>query len=216
MLRGIMITLFDFKIGPIPKVVYPNNFLGSPSIVYDTCVRIWTTLGIINLEEAIGVKYTYLSNVDMFVCVYFNKSDGKTYGIAAFFSKEDANVIVANVSKFEVLIKAHKIDINKGEDELINDAQNIFVDLDSLCRNIYGEILPTEKTKDEVYKKIRDFLSYYYITTRNIENTDPETYRKLKPYLDTLFESFSEIAEMIIGKENFRNLNKLFLLRHSS
>ncbi|MHA1506984.1 MAG: hypothetical protein ACTSR0_07420 [Candidatus Asgardarchaeia archaeon] len=210
MLRGIMITLFDFKIGPIPKVVYPNNFLGSSSIVYDTCIRIWTTLGIINLDEAVGVKYTYLSNVEMFVCVYFDKSNGKTYGIAAFFSKEDANVIVANISRFEALIKRHKIDLNKGDDELVNDARNIFVKLDAFYRNISGEILPVEKFKDEVYKKIRDFISYYHLTTRSIREADPETYIKLKPYLELLFESFSEIAEMVIGKENFRNLNKLF------
>jgi len=209
MLQGILFTRFDIKLGPIAEAMFPENFINQ-ALVFELSFRIWTGSGMLNLSEAKGFTYTFYDTVNFFGCTWFDEDKGLgNFGITAFFSKEDSEIIAPNSDIFKEELQKCAQQIISGQ-TIQSALENLFKKLNIVINKLSQEGKAEEKIDINEIKELLDILKSLSDAIDNINNFNLRLL--LKGLLDKLSERIIKISINLLGEKKTIDLIKSTLI----
>lgn len=208
MLQGILFTRFDIKLGPIAEAMFPENFINQATL-FELSFRIWTGSGMLNLSEAKGFTYTFYDSVNFFGCTWFDEDEKiGNYGITAFFSKEDSEIIAPNSDSYKAIMeKASKKIVNGAS--ISTTLKELFEETNAFMRQL------AETPKAEVHVSVNDFkeiiklLKEFVVVVDKVNDFNLRLV--LKNILDTLSEKIILLGRKLLKEDELYSLMKMLL-----
>ena len=203
LLQGIILTKFDYKLGPVAEYTYPQNFLDQATL-FDLSFRIWTGAGLLNLSEAKGFTYLTFEQINAFGLTIFDKTQKYgNFGITCLFTKGDSSIIVPNLEKFKGILQKHNEELKDGQ-----PVETVFESLFTAMSNALKEIT-SEKTKaktdaDTIKNEFYILLSELYELKKTLNDTSyntPLTKEQILSRITKVIESAIILGDKLFGPD---------------
>ena len=174
MLQGIIMTRFDFKLGPVAEYTYPQKFIDEVSL-FDLSFRIWTGAGMLDLSEAKGFTYLTFEQVKAFGLTIFDKmSDYGNYGVTCLFAKDDSSIIVPNIDKFKKVLQKNNEVLKSGK-PVETVFANLFTEMSTLFKEITSAKPKLETNTDALKNEFYMLLSELYSLKKLLSTLGDDT-----------------------------------------
>jgi len=204
MIKGALLVKFDYKLGPVAEVMFPEGFIPREKL-WNIALDVWVSSGAKDLSEAKGCVQTLFLDLGMMACIFFGKTkEVEHYALAVFFeSKSESN-------------------------EQIWQMQNAIEEILKNGLNKLGDGTPPKVVVKEVYynvgnlvakKRVLEAPMYVYDMFRSVFNTlselievvtnlDNELKNMILPILERHTERLAELALFLGGRKAIRELVK--------
>jgi len=203
LLQGIILTKFDYKLGPVAEYTYPQNFLDQATL-FDLSFRIWTGAGLLDLSEAKGFTYLTFEQINAFGLTIFDKTQKYgNFGITCLFTKEDSSVIVPNLEKFKGVLQKHNDELKNGQPvEAV--FERLFTALSSTLEEVTSGKTEEKVDVDIIKNEFYILLSELYELKKTLNNSScntPLTKEQILSRVTKVIESAIILGDKLFGPD---------------
>lgn len=203
MLQGIILTKFDYKLGPVAEYTYPQNFLDQATL-FDLSFRIWTGAGLLDLSEAKGFTYLTFEQINAFGLTIFDKTQKYgNFGITCLFAKGASSIIVPNLDKFKEILQRHNEELKNGQSiEVV--FESLFTAMSNALKEVTSEKPKVKIDTDTLKNEFYVLLSELYELKKTLNDTShsaPLTKEQILSRITKVIESAIILGDKLFGPD---------------